>query len=571
MKTFKGKKLLTGLLSVMLIIGFGTSIAMAAAVPTTVTYQAELANVSDTSFTMTFYLFDGTNHNEAQSLWSEMISVTPVNSVVSATLGESITITEDDLNDAQYLGIKIKDGALMQPLTKLTSSIFAMRAKIADELARDAIAFTLDYAAPGSIKADHLAVDSVENTSIKNGAVTSVKTSESVKTINPSTTPVALDADDQGLVLVSGNTTIQLPDPTNSTGLQFTIKKIDGGLQRKMGSKSPDPCGIRSNIVTIQVGDGTMTWFSDHEFSTNAKIENRTNKVQLLYKNAYATFVSNGTMWYISNSHSTVDIINPMPGDNGNIIAKHNGVETDDLTSIPITLRFTPASDFSYHQCADLVYLPVYSKSNDHKLLTIDEILSDGFKCAANWITLTDTSNPVEITCDPQNYGYSPVGEIKMNIIVRDEAGNMTAYVPPGDIDPPTVPLEIISELHFFVNSEYDTTKNQPYFYAQWASLTDTVTKSEEIQYKLIYEDSNGTQFTKFDWTAVSGLYNDGEIIESPVNTSQTGQYKCIKFYKDNADTALVAGEDYTFHLSGKDKAGNVYNFSEKTFTAKSN
>jgi formylglycine-generating enzyme required for sulfatase activity len=77
-------------------------------------------------------------------------------------------------------------------------------------------------------------------------------------------TSTTLNSSHNGVVLVSGNTTLTLPDPTSAKGIRYTIKKIDSS----------------SNIVTI-VG-----------------IVDSESNPQLSKQYSYITIVSNGNSWY---------------------------------------------------------------------------------------------------------------------------------------------------------------------------------------------------------------------------------------------------------------------------------
>ncbi|ETR68249.1 MAG: hypothetical protein OMM_10711, partial [Candidatus Magnetoglobus multicellularis str. Araruama] len=235
-----------------------------------------------------------------------------------------------------------------------------------------------------------------------------------------------LNKEDQGLILVSGEVTLTLPPPSNAAGNKFTIKKIDNGLQRESGN----PCELETNKVTIKCGSNITNWFTDSKL-----IENRTNKIILKYKNAHATFVSDGKTWYITDSNPPLDIFNPVPGANGNITTKGQDIKT-----FPIPLDLTPATDCDARACEtckeDLYYMPVFSRSNSHKLKTLDNVILHGEPCLSSWV-----NDPTNLTCDPSSapspYNPGELGGFKVNVVVRDYAGNMSIYYPPGDNDAP--------------------------------------------------------------------------------------------------------------------------------------
>jgi hypothetical protein len=77
-------------------------------------------------------------------------------------------------------------------------------------------------------------------------------------------TSTTLNSSHNGVILVSGNTTLSLPAPSSNIGIQFTIKKID----------------TSASTVTIS---GTVDGESDP---------------QLTEQNSYITIISNGNAWY---------------------------------------------------------------------------------------------------------------------------------------------------------------------------------------------------------------------------------------------------------------------------------
>jgi formylglycine-generating enzyme required for sulfatase activity len=77
-------------------------------------------------------------------------------------------------------------------------------------------------------------------------------------------TSTTLNSSHNGVILVSGNTTLSLPSASSNTGIQFTIKKID----------------TSASTVTIS---GTIDGESDP---------------QLTEQNSYITIISNGNAWY---------------------------------------------------------------------------------------------------------------------------------------------------------------------------------------------------------------------------------------------------------------------------------
>jgi formylglycine-generating enzyme required for sulfatase activity len=77
-------------------------------------------------------------------------------------------------------------------------------------------------------------------------------------------TSTTLNSSHNGVILVSGNTTLTLPVPSSNTGVQYTIKKID----------------TSANTVTI-----------------SGNVDGESNP-QLTEQNSYLTIISNGNAWY---------------------------------------------------------------------------------------------------------------------------------------------------------------------------------------------------------------------------------------------------------------------------------
>jgi hypothetical protein len=77
-------------------------------------------------------------------------------------------------------------------------------------------------------------------------------------------TSTTLNSSHNGVILVSGNTTLSLPSASGNIGIQFTIKKID----------------TSASTVTIS---GTVDGESDP---------------QLTEQHSYITIISNGNAWY---------------------------------------------------------------------------------------------------------------------------------------------------------------------------------------------------------------------------------------------------------------------------------
>ena len=572
MKCVKGMKLLTGIMSLMLIMG-GAPAMVGATVPTTVSYQCDLASTIDsevTAITMTFYIYSGSEPNLLTE-WEETIDNIPVvNGVVSTVLGNGTPIEEEDLDDATLLGVRIADGPVMSPKSELTSSVFAMRAAVADQLAQGAIMFTDSNLTPGivgsnalgdnAVTTDKIADGGITVDDIGDGQVTSEKMSVNVTTYTAvGSTPETYTAADQGLILASGNVTINLPHPADANGQKFTIKKIDNGLQRKCG----DSCDIETKIVTVQCGTQPSDWFRGSKL-----IENRTYKLTLMYKNAHVSLVSNGEFWYVTDSNPPIDILNPIPGNNGFI--------SDVNLENPVTLTWTAATDNKIRSdevCTKpLYYMPVFSKSASDKLKTLEDVIETGFKCQSNW-----SQDVTSLVCNTETSDENYTGTFRVNVVVRDESGNMSVYCPPGDNEAPKVDSQYITYSTF-----YDQTHGQ-IIYLQWDIATsDNKDPVEDLKYSVYYSTHASSCLSGLDLDEppiVDAQCNNVEIISKQQPSEIWGPTRGDTLhYKDNDAEEIVvdlrhldALTTYYFTVVVEDKAENKKQYAIHSTTTESN
>ena len=480
MKGFKGMKLLKSFLSMMLILGFGSSIVIAVDVPMTVSYQCNLASSNAGELTesskvnMTFYLYAS---DESTIIWSEpRNNLDVVNGIVSVVLGESGNLTEAHIDGAEYIGVSVNGGAVMEPKTKLTSAMYAIRAKYADHFTPGVPAFDDSNLSPGIISGTALAEDSITSIAIKDGSITSEDLADNAinsRKITTSFTAVSeedittinkdyhLTKEDQGIIFVEGAVNIILDEPgQDNIGERYTIKKIDDGLQRPC----KESCKILTNVVTIKCGAHT------DNIKETMKIEGRTNEIYLEFKNSYVTLISNGLFWYIIDSNPPQDIYAPVPGNFGNMAE-----DIELLANTPVQLTFTKATDCDLRRCdtceEELEYMIYYSTGD--KLTSLDIIRDKGFPCKNTWFT--DEEEIIIAECDTSVAETPYTGPFKVNVVVRDKYGNMAAYCPPGDNTPPE------ADIDFWVNPTSSKAN------LLWNRASDNKTDDDKLTYTIYY------------------------------------------------------------------------------------
>jgi hypothetical protein len=194
-----------------------------------------------------------------------------------------------------------------------------------------------------------------------------------VKSFKNTTSNITLTANDQDVILVSGNSTITLPDATTSQGKSFIIKKIDSG-----------------NTITIS---GT--------------VDGKVNP-QLSDQNAYINIISDGSKWIMIGQYPETDFTPPTAGGDGMLY-------TSDVASDSVTLTWTVATDTvtSTNQLQYKVYTSTTNLSN-----TIEEWEGNA-TAYGDWRTNTDTVTVTGLTSGTTYY---------FNIITQDEAQNKSIY-----------------------------------------------------------------------------------------------------------------------------------------------
>ncbi|MBF0452504.1 MAG: hypothetical protein HQK75_17510, partial [Candidatus Magnetomorum sp.] len=298
------------------------------------------------------------------------------------------------------------------------------------------------------------------------------------------------------------------------------------------------------------------------------KIENRTYKVTLEYKNAHVSLVSNGEFWYITDSNPPVDIFNPVPGNNGAI--------GDVVLENPVTLTWAEATDCDRRSCdsctKSLYYMPVYSKSASDKLKTLEDVLTTGYKCRSSWLQDITT-----VECNTATAPDPYTGTFRVNVVVRDEAGNMSVYCPPGDNEPPVVNSQYITY------SAFKDAVNGQIIYLQWdVASSDNKDEVSELKYSVYY--------STYDASCLEGL----DLDEPPIPDAQCNNVTAINKqqpltiwnpatrgdalqYKDNdADMVvvdlrnLISSTQYFFTVVVEDKAENKTQYAIQDTTTKS-
>ena len=184
---------------------------------------------------------------------------------------------------------------------------------------------------------------------------------------------ITLTANDQNVILTSGNSTITLPDPTTSQGKSFIIKNMDSG-----------------NTITIS---GTV---------------DGKNNPQLSDQNAFINIISDGSKWIMIGQYPDADFTPPTVGGDGNIYTSNVGADS-------VTLSWTVASD-TFTSTNNLQY-QVYTSTTS--LSSTIEAWEGNATAFGGWRSNTDT---VAISGLSANTTYT------FNVVVKDETSNKSIY-----------------------------------------------------------------------------------------------------------------------------------------------
>ncbi|KPA18764.1 secreted protein containing Fibronectin, type III domain protein, partial [Candidatus Magnetomorum sp. HK-1] len=258
---------------------------------------------------------------------------------------------------------------------------------------------------------------------------------------------ITLKANDQDVILASGNSTITLPDPTTSQGKSFIIKNMDSG-----------------NTITIS---GTVDGKSNPQLSD---------------QNAYINIISDGSKWIMIGQYPDADFTPPTVGGDGNIYTSNVGADSVTLTWTVASDTFTSTNNLQYK-----VYTSTTSRSS-----TI-EAWEGNATAFGGWRSNTDT---VAISSLSANTTYT------FNVVVKDEDSNKSIYNSISvktEMDPPTVGGG---------GNLYTSNVTANSVTLTWTVATDEVTSSANLQY-LVYTSTNLLANTVDAWETSATAYGD--------------------------------------------------------------
>jgi predicted nucleotidyltransferase len=221
-----------------------------------------------------------------------------------------------------------------------------------------------------AITSDQISNGSISTEDIADHSITPEKLSHSFSSIY---TDTSLSQSHQGVLFISGNTIITLPDASENMGKQLTLKKVDSS----------------ENFIKVSgIVDG----------ETNPKIR---------YQFDYMTILSDGSNWYKIAEHMTPDITPPLPGNEG-IITFNN------ITANSVDISWEYGVDNETSQ-VDLEYLICVS-------LNMDDMLS---------VPSCEYQKHVDYTKNLQSKRIDNLSHQSMhyiNVIVKDNSQNKSFY-----------------------------------------------------------------------------------------------------------------------------------------------
>jgi len=262
------------------------------AVPMTTNYQGFLRDTLDKPLTanvnLSFTLYDASVGGTA--LWTETQSNIAVqDGIFGVILGSNQPIPENVLQKALYLGVKVNTDPEMQPRQVITSSLFAMRAGVAETVVKGAItadsltagSVTMEKVADGAIDSSKLAASAVTGNNIATNAVTGDKIT------NGTITNDKLSADVQQKLEQSG----QMPSSVATLNVTDKLKVGPSSINLDGTGSSTVP----ANSIYTSKGSGTLFVQSESGNDQNTVINNdNTGKVGIGTKYPAAKLHVNG-------------------------------------------------------------------------------------------------------------------------------------------------------------------------------------------------------------------------------------------------------------------------------------
>jgi len=150
-----------------------TPIIAFSSIPQTINYQGYLTDPQgtpiDETVTITFSIYPDTT--DIAPLWKETQTVRVTEGVFSVNLGDVVPVNLP-FDTVYYLGVKVGSDSEMTPRQSLTSSPYAFRAAMAENLMDNAVTTTI--IANDAVTTDKIADDAISGDKISPAAVTSV-------------------------------------------------------------------------------------------------------------------------------------------------------------------------------------------------------------------------------------------------------------------------------------------------------------------------------------------------------------------------------------------------------------
>ncbi len=216
-------------------------------------------------------------------------------------------------------------------------------------------------------------------------------------------------------------------------------------------------------------------------------------------------------------TQSTIDNINPTPGNSGTITSAS-------VASTSLTLNWTAATD-DYSTPANLQYLAYYSTNND---ITSVANCEDNGTAIGSYASNITTKGVTDLTSSTIYY---------FNVVVRDEAGNQAAFSPltqaTTDITNPipgnsgTITSASVSSTSLTLN---------------WTAATDNFSSQANLEY-LVYYSELGNITNVGDWEANGnffGSYASNITTKSVTGLSSSKTYYFNVVVKDEAENKAV-------------------------------
>ena len=318
----------------------------------------------------------------------------------------------------------------------------------------------------------------------------------------------------------AGNSGALTASNITTSGVTINWTKATDNVSSQANLKYLVYYSTSNNIATVANAEANGTAFG--AYTSDISLKNITGLIAntTYYFNVIVRDEAGNKSAYTSISQSTLtssDVVAPTAGNSGALTASN-------ITTSGVTINWAKATDNVSSQ-ANLQYLVYYSTSNNIATVANAEANGTAFGAYTNDISLKAIT------------GLSAATTYYFNVIVKDEAGNKTAYT--GTSQATLAAADVTAPVAGAGGALSASGVTSSGVTINWTKATDNVSSQADLQYLVYYSTSN----------------NIATVANAEANGTAFGAYTNDISLK--AITGLSAATTYYFNVIVKDEAGN--------------